>query len=402
MLFWIVAGTLAALVAALLARPLLARAPSDAPASPDQAIYRDQLAEVDRDLRRKVIAPQEAERARVEIARRLLAADRAGPLRLSEAPKAAAIGAAAASAVLVVLGSLFLYSLLGDPEAQDLPRAARLARAEALREARPSQAEAEAEAAGLFAEPEVPADYLAMIEELRRVVPTRPEDVQGWELLALHEARLGRYAEAARAQERVIALKGEDATAEDYLGLADRMVAAAGGVVSPEAESVLAEIAEREPENLGLLYYRGLLEAQTDRSDRAFALWRRVVEEAPEDSLHRRLALGQIEEVAWRAGVDYEPPAPPRPSAAEMEVSAAMDPETRQEMIRAMVDGLASRLATQGGPVADWSRLVTSLAALGDREAAEAILAEARGVFGEDAAAAAVLDDAAREAGLAP
>ena len=46
MLFWIVAGTLAAIVAALLARPLLAPALPAPEASPDQAIYRDQLAEV--------------------------------------------------------------------------------------------------------------------------------------------------------------------------------------------------------------------------------------------------------------------------------------------------------------------------------------------------------------------
>ena len=52
MLFWIVAGTLSALVAAMLARPLLAHGHAAAEGSPDVAIYRDQLAEVDRDLRR--------------------------------------------------------------------------------------------------------------------------------------------------------------------------------------------------------------------------------------------------------------------------------------------------------------------------------------------------------------
>lgn len=402
MLFWIIAGTVAALVAVLLARPLLAPPPPGVPASPDRSIYRDQLAEVGRDMSRGVIAPPEAERARVEIARRLLAADRAGPLRLAEAPRRATILAAAVAAAVVVLGSLLAYSALGRPGARDLPRADRLAQAEALREARPSQAEAEAEAARTLPtlEPQVPADYLAIVEQLREMVPTRPDDLEGWSLLALHEARLGRYAAAARAQERVVALKGADATVEDLLGLADRMVAAAGGVVTPEAETVLDAIAARDPANLGLLYYRGLLEAQVGRPDRAFSLWRRVVEEAPEDNLHRRLAEGQIEEVAWLAGVDYAPPPAPGPTEAQVAEAAGMDPAAREEMIRGMVDSLALRLAEEGGPPEDWARLVVSLAALGDREGAADALARARAAHGSHPAAAAVLDGAAREAGL--
>jgi cytochrome c-type biogenesis protein CcmH len=305
------------------------------------------------------------------------------------------------AAVLVVIGGLGLYSVLGSPGVADLPREARLAQAEALKAARPSQEEAEAEAAGLFPEPEVPDDYRAMIEELRRVVPTRPDDLEGWQLLAQHEARLGRYADAARAQERVVAIKGEGATVEDWMGLADRMVAAAGGTVTPEAERVLAEVANLDGENLGLLYYLGLLEAQTGRPDRAFPLWRKVVEEAPAESLHRRLAEGQIEEVAWLAGVDYQTPAARGPLPEEMEAVAGMEPEARAQMIRSMVDSLSERLATDGGPPADWARLVTSLSVLGDTEQAAAVLAEARGAFAGNAEAKALLDEAATTAGIA-
>ncbi len=401
MLFWILAGTLAALVAALLARPLLAPPPAEAGPSPDQAIYRDQLLEVDRDRARGVIGEAEAERARVEIARRLLAADRAGPLRLRGAPQWATMAAVGGAAFMAVLGSLVLYSVLGRPGAEDRPRAERIAEAEALREARPSQTDAEAAAREAFPPPgDVPADYLAMIEELRRVVPTRPDDLQGWELLALHEARLGRYAEAARAQERVIAIKGEEASAEDWLGLADRMVAAAGGLVTRETEAVLAEVAARDEGNLGVLYYLGLLEAQVGRPDRAFPLLREVVEQAPADSLHRRLATGQVADVAWLAGVDYEPPALPGPSDEDIAAAAEMDPAARDEMIRGMVDSLASRLATEGGTAEDWARLISSLGVLGEADRAEAILAEARTTFAGSEDAQGLLDEAARAAGL--
>jgi len=58
-------------VAAIVAVPLLRPAPALANQS-DIAIYQAQLAEVDRDVARDLLAPDEAERARTEIARRLL------------------------------------------------------------------------------------------------------------------------------------------------------------------------------------------------------------------------------------------------------------------------------------------------------------------------------------------
>ena len=71
-------------------------------------------------------------------------------------------------------------------------------------------------------------------------------------------------------------------------------------------------------------------------------------------------------------------------------------------MIAGMVDGLAARLAAEGGPPEDWARLIRSLGVLGRRDEAAAILAEARATHAGDAAALAEIDAAARDAGLGP
>ena len=55
----------------------------------------------------------------------------------------------------------------------------------------------------------------------------------------------------------------------------------------------------------------------------------------------------------------------------------------RQAMIRGMVDGLAERLATEGGPAEDWARLIRALGVLGDTDRARAIWDEARTVFAD-------------------
>ena len=70
MLFWIICAALAIIVAATVVMPMV-RATDPLDAAPDIAFYKAQLAEVDRDVSREVLAADEAERAKAEIARRL-------------------------------------------------------------------------------------------------------------------------------------------------------------------------------------------------------------------------------------------------------------------------------------------------------------------------------------------
>ena len=74
----------------------------------------------------------------------------------------------------------------------------------------------------------------------------------------------------------------------------------------------------------------------------------------------------------------------------------------RQAMIEGMVDRLAGRLATEGGPPEDWAQLIRSLGVLGRAEEAGRIRDEAGDVFAGDPAALAQIAAAARDAGLAP
>jgi len=78
-LIWVVLAGLTAIVLLVLLRPLARAGESErSPEAFDAAVYRDQLSEVDSDRARGLIGEQEAEAARIEIARRLLAADGKG------------------------------------------------------------------------------------------------------------------------------------------------------------------------------------------------------------------------------------------------------------------------------------------------------------------------------------
>jgi len=116
----------------------------------------------------------------------------------------------------------------------------------------------------------------------------------------------------------------------DYVRLLDFLVIGTRGYVSPEAETIALRVLQQNPESLGALYYAGLMYAQNDRPDRAFNLWRRIVENGDQQEFHWRLAAGQIEDVALQLGMDYALPARRGPSAQDLAAAEDMSAEDRQ------------------------------------------------------------------------
>lgn len=397
-LFWGVALAMALGAAAALIRPLLR--PRDVAASaPDLQIYRDQLAEVDRDLARGLIPPDEAQRLKTEVSRRLLDADRAA----QAAAPARASGRVLLPAALVALAlaaAFLAYDRLGAPGYRDLPLKLRLAMSEDLRKTRPSQADAVAKLPPVQPAPADPA-FTELMDKLRAAMKDRPDDPRGLELLAQNELLLGNFAAAETAQQALIRAKGDAATGADYAALAEILIRQAGGYVSPEAEAVLVQSLQRDPLNEAARFYSGLMFAQIGRPDQTFKLWRPLLEQGSPDAPWTEMIRAEISGIAAAAGVDYMPPAVlPGPSADDVAAAQDMTPEERQQMIRGMVDQLSTRLASEGGPAADWARLITSLGVLGEMDRAEAIWAEAQTRFADHPDDLATVTEAARQAGL--
>ncbi|MEC3863373.1 c-type cytochrome biogenesis protein CcmI [Mesobacterium sp. TK19101] len=405
--FWIITGLVALVVAATLALALMRGRRDTGPAEAfDLQVYRDQLKDVDRDMARGVIGEGDAERIRTEISRRILAADAKAKAAGDGGTQPQALGRTMAIviALSVVGGSLWLYQRMGAPGYPDLGLKTRIAAADEARKTRPTQDEAEAQVPAL-ANPDAPQEYRDLVARLREAVAARPDDVQGFVLLARSEAVLGNYKAAYEAQARLIQLKGDAATAKDLADLADMMVLAAGGYVSPEAETVLNQTMKKDPTNPVARFYGGLMMYQTGRPDTAFRIWQTLLDEGPADAPWVAAIRLQIEDAAMRAGIDYTlPPAGgmlPGPSQQDMANAADMTPAERQEMIQGMVDRLSDRLATEGGSPEEWARLLGALGILGDTDRAAAIWAEAQTVFAGRPELLEVVREGAVRAGVA-
>lgn len=400
--FWLIAGALTVAVAATLLRALSRSGDGlRAAAEFDIKVYKDQLAEIDRDLARGTLPPEEADRQRAEVSRRLLEADRA----LQAGPVTVRRGGAMAAAALVALtlaGSFFAYDRLGAPGYPDLPLSLRMQMSEDRRAARPDQATAEA-AAPKPAPQAVDPAFADLMDKLRAAVKDRPSDVQGLELLASNEARLGNLPAARQAMEQLIKAKGDQATAEDHAALAEVMIMAAGGIVTPQAEQALTKALSLDADNGTARFYSGVLMAQVGRYDLTFRLWAPLLDKGPQDAPWIAPIRDQIEDIAARAGEKYTlPAAMPGPDAGDMAAAAEMSAEDRQAMIEGMVSNLDTRLKEQGGSPEEWARLVNALVQLDRKPDAQAAYDRAKAALQGDTVGLSALKELAVTSGLTP
>ena len=218
MIFWATAALMALFVSVPIGRTVWAHRTAGlsdeaAAAAKDLSVYRDQLAEVERDQSRGLLSEADAERTRTEISRRILAADAAADRHRVAGTGPSGKLLAGGVAIVLIAGSLALYGWMGQPGYGDFALADRIAFAEELRANRPDQASAEASMPPSPAPEGVTEAYLDLMEKLRATVAERPDDLQGNTLLAQNEARIGNYAAAARAQEAVLRIKGAEGKA---------------------------------------------------------------------------------------------------------------------------------------------------------------------------------------------
>jgi cytochrome c-type biogenesis protein CcmH len=344
----------------------LGRGPRRQREGSEALVYKDQLAEIERDAAAGLIGTAEAEAARVEIGRRLLAADDAE----REIPAASNIGLRRAVAVIALAGLPLLaaafYLPLGSPSLPDFPFSQR----------------AQAPAASQ------PLDNL--VAQVEAHLEKNPADGRGWDVLAAVLAKLGRFDDAVRAYRHAILYGGDSGSRRADLG--EVLTVAAGNVVTADAKAEFDRAVALNVDDVKASYYLGIAAEQDGRASEAAAIWRAMLAKAPPDAPWRPLLQAALARVGG----------PSAPVLSNDAIAAAKDMSEgdRGAMIRGMVDRLATRLKQNGDDVEGWLRLVRAYMVMGDRDKAKGASADARQAVANDAERLRTLNEGLKNLGV--
>lgn len=392
-----------AVVASVVAPLVRTGRPAPARAAFDRAVYRAQLAELERDVERGVIERPEGAATRIEIERRLLASD----ARKGGAPPAPAVSPALTVVLALAIPAVasLVYLSRGSPGVPDHSF---------------ETAKTEPAAAG---NANVPghADFAAAVVRLQQQLQEHPEDAEKWLLLARSHAEIGNWQKSADAYRRVIDLKAGNA--EVFAGYGEMLAMLAQGIITPAARTAFETALKQDSTEVVSRYYLALGDAQAGNVQQAIDRWQKLAADLPADSNMRDEVKRRIGEAAQAGGMMAPPfpppaqavsppesgapsagaasaaaPAPPGPSAQDVEAAQSMSAEDRQAMIRSMVARLAERLKSEPNDLDGWLRLGRAYGVLGQRddaidayEHADRLLPSGSNQHGEIAAAIAAL-----------
>lgn len=363
MTFWIVGALILLATTAALLWPMLRRQtiPGDA-ADFDVEVYRDQLRQLDKDHADGLINDREAEAARAEIGRRLLAADARRSGETGERRTRPEWNAIAAVGILVPVCALLLYSDLGAPGLPGFPFQERSAQSG-----------------------DRTPELRVLATQLKEHLEQEPTDMRAWSMLGQTYTQLAEYDTAAQVYQRALGLDGGNA--ELLAARAEVLVLAAKGIVPSEAQAIFETVLKKSPGNTRALFYLAVADEQNGNLEEALARWITLLETSPADAPWTALARQRATQTATALGLDPSKAIPQAkrdgasgPTANDMAAAQSMRPEDRQAMIESMVQQLANRLKTEPGNLEGWLRLGRSYTVLQKNAEARDALAKAAGL----------------------
>lgn len=233
--------------------PLTRRKTSEPTRSCKLIVYKNQLAEIKRDIQLDLLTVDQAESIQVEVQRRILqTADFATTHSAVETTPTDVRRLAIIIGVVLPIVAVFLYLGLGAPDLPDRPAAEIITTVQ---------------------------DIERIVDELAQHMETNPDKVEGWILLARSQQQLGRYAAAARSFR--MAIEGGVEDFDTIASYGEMVVASRGGQVVPEAREAFVQAYRVEPRDPRATFYLGLAALQEGDSSRAIAIWRELEENAP-------------------------------------------------------------------------------------------------------------------------
>ena len=265
---FVLASALLVVVTLLLLLRPWRRRPLDGVASTREintGIYRDQLAELDRDLAAGTLAEADHAQARSELQRRLL-----DDARTAETPVASVSGARTTTwliALSVPLLAGALYAVLGKPAALD----------------------------PVARQGTTQGDVVKMVATLAARLEAKPDDPKGWAVLGRSYRVMGRMPDAQKAFERIgPELDRDPVLLAEY---ADVLAANANGQLEGKPMEMVARALKLDPGNPMALALSATAAFNRKDIGTAVAQWERLLKTLPPDSEDAKWVQNQLTEI---------------------------------------------------------------------------------------------------------
>lgn len=357
MTLWLLMIILCSATAVVVSIPFIRRYDERNLGAQDQAIYQDQLSEIDRDQSSGTINAPEAEVARAEIRRRLtiaqMASKRTQPLSSSWKLLALAL-----TASLVIVGSVTLYAQLGAPQIPSV---------------------ATAQPVITPTTQEVKGQAETMVAALQTRLQSNPKDAEGWRMLGWVQFNLQHYAESVDAYAK--ALEIDPANTDYKSAYAESLVQSAGGIVTPKAQTLFVEVLAKVPRDYRARFYDALAHEQSGDKNAALDRLIGLLADSPAEAPWRDDVKNRIINLGKATGRDVAlailAPAAPQITDEQKSQIQALPEGDQLAMIKAMVAKLADKLKADPSDPDGWIRLIRSYQVLKDPASAKIALANA-------------------------
>lgn len=301
--FWVVAGIF--ITAALLfVIPALLRGKKHK--SQDQVerqtanitIYRDQLAELDRDLRDDVLSEEQYEFSKQELQKRMLQdlSEDDETVRATPVDRHGAV-VSVIVALVVPLSAIYLYLTIGDTRGL-LPQ---------LQLANATQFQG----AGAEGMPPDHAEIKAMVDGLAARLKDNPDDMEGWIMLGRSYIIMERFDEASAVYAQLVQMAPDNPRfLSDY---ADMLAMANNGRLQGEPAELIRKALDIDPNYPKALALAGTLEFERGKFDQAITYWERLLGVMPADAKDSKFyqsvndSIAQARTLATRDGNESVP-----------------------------------------------------------------------------------------------
>ncbi len=288
--FWLICAVFVAIALAFVLPPLLqtTHGAVDKNKKNNVDVYRDQISELQADLKNGIISSEQYNEDRDEIEGRLLedVSVTEKPLPAKSNEPVAGRGSAYAIALAIPVIAIALYLRVGNSAAISGVGSA------------PVQAPSanSSQGNGEFTPQRIEANIAALAKRLEQ----NPSDAQGWIMLGRSYTALEKYSEASDAYAKATALKADDANLwADY---AFAMAMVNGQRIQGPPLELVKKALKLDPENPKALELAGSAAFETKNYKEALDYWQRLLQKTPPDSELARALSQRISEAKSLAG----------------------------------------------------------------------------------------------------